>query len=82
MKEPERYARLKYYKDYKGTGKEGFTIELMTEGDTDWGLDVFAPLVRREGAKEGEEADFVHFSTLKELAILSDRGYQIYIARD
>lgn len=77
----ERYARVKYYENNKKPGKEGFAIELRTEDEDDWGLDIFCPLVRREGASEDEEADFIHFSALKELVKLAEYGYIILLGR-
>lgn len=80
MKEPERYARLKYYESYGDQG-EGFAIELRTEDEDEWGLDIFAPCYFRQNAEIGEGADFVHFSLAKELVKLAEYGYQICIAR-
>lgn len=77
----EKYARVRYCENGKEPGKEGFAIELRTEEEEEWGLDIFCPCVRREGAEDGEEADFIHFSALKELAKLAEYGYEIFIGR-
>lgn len=80
MENQEHYARLKYYKEYGDRG-EGFAIELRSEEDNEWGLDIFCPCYHRKDEKEGEEADYVHFSLAKELAKLAEYGYHIFIAK-
>lgn len=82
MEELEYYARLVYYEDYKKTGKEGFAIELKTRDEEEWGLDMFAPCVRREKADKNEEANFIHFGILKELAKLAEYGYTIFLGKE
>ena len=70
-------ARVKYYKDYHG--QEGYAVEICTERQTfdSWGLDTFFPLVRREGANEEEEKNFVHFGLINKIAQLNDMGYTV-----
>lgn len=77
----EKYARVRYLEKNKEPGKEGFAIELRTEDEDEWGLDMFCPCVRREGADTNEEADFIHFSALKELVKLAEYGYIIHLGR-
>lgn len=75
------YARVRYCENNKEPGKEGFAIELRTEDEDDWGLNLFCPCVRREGAGKDEEANFIHFSALKELVKLAEYGYIIHLGR-
>ena len=67
----EKIARIRYIKNEE---REGYLVELLD--DTEWGLNSFYPLVRRENAREEEEKDFVHFgilSTINELQKLNFR---------
>lgn len=66
-------ARIKYCPNYHG--KEGYTVEIFTEGE--WGLDSFYPLVRREGAGDEEDRNFLHFGIVNKIAQLSVLGYTI-----
>lgn len=66
-------ARVKYYADWHK--KEGYAVEIYTDGE--WGLDTFVPLVRREGAGEDEDKDFVHFGLVNKIAQLVDLGYKV-----
>lgn len=70
-------ARVKYYQDYNG--KEGYAVEICTErvAFDDWGLDTFFPFVRREGAREDEERNFVHFGLINKIAQLTELGYKV-----
>ena len=72
-KENKMKARVKYYTDYNG--KEGYAVEIRT--DEGWGLDTFYPLVRREGANEEEEKNFVHFGIINKIAELEILGYSV-----
>ena len=66
-------ANVKYYENYYG--QEGYAVEILNDGS--WGLDTFFPCVRREGADEGEDKNFVHFSLINKIAQLNRLGYQI-----
>lgn len=66
-------ARVKYYADYNG--REGYAVEIHSEGE--WGLDMFFPCVRREGADEDEEKNFIHFSLINKISQLTELGYKI-----
>lgn len=66
-------ARVKYYEDYNG--KEGYAVEIFSEDE--WGLNTFYPLVRRDGAGEDEEKNFVHFGILNKISELKEFGYEI-----
>ena len=70
-------ARIKYYRDYNG--QEGYAVEICTERQAfdDWGLDTFYPLVRREGADNEEEKNFIHFSIINKISQLKDLGYTV-----
>lgn len=72
----ELMARVKYYED-TGDGKDGFAIEISTDKGETWGLDTCYFCHRREGAKESEEADYIHFSALKKLLQCINLGYEI-----
>lgn len=67
-------ARIVYVNNEK---REGYAIETLIDGDEDWGLETFYPLVKREGADEEEEKNFLHFSFVNKLKQLSDLGYSI-----
>ena len=67
----ERKARV----IYRDGDKEGYAVEILTEDG--WGLDTFFPLVRREGANEDEEKNFVHFRILNKLRELKDLSYTV-----
>jgi hypothetical protein len=66
-------AQIKYCADYNG--KEGYAVSIFTDGE--WGLESFFPLVKREGAKEDEERNFVHFGIVNKIAGLQNLGYTI-----
>ena len=66
-------ARIKYEENFNG--KEGYAVEIFSEGE--WGLDTFYPLVKREGASETSEKNFIHFAVLNKLAKLNELGYKI-----
>ena len=66
-------ARIDYCDNYHG--QEGYSVEICINGI--WGLDSFFPLVRREGAKEDEEKNFVHFGLINKIAQLNDMGYTV-----
>ena len=74
----KKKARIIYVND---DNKEGYSVEILTadsEYDTgEWGLDCFFPMVKREGADEGEERNFVHFSLVNKIASLQRMGYTI-----
>lgn len=66
-------ARIKYEENFNG--KEGYAVEIFSEGE--WGLSTFYPLVKREGAEETDEKNFIHFSFINKLAELNELGYKI-----
>lgn len=66
-------ARVKYNHDYNG--KEGYVIYLCVDGE--WVFSSFFPLVKREGANDNEESNFVHFSIINKIAELQAYGYVI-----
>lgn len=66
-------ARVKYQKNYNG--REGYTVEINVDGE--WGLDSFYPLVKREGANEDEERNFVHYGIINKIAELNNLGYTV-----
>ena len=66
-------ARIKYCKDFNG--QEGYAVEVFTDGE--WGLDSFYPLVKRDGADDNEENNFVHYSLINKIRELYDWGYAV-----
>lgn len=70
-------ARVRYCKDYNG--QEGYAVEICTERQTfdDWDLESFFPLVRREGADQDEDRNFVHFGLISKISQLNDLGYTV-----
>lgn len=54
-------GRLRY--DRK---KDSFVYEIRN-GDGEWGMCMEAKCVRREGAEDGEDTNYVHFDLLKKI---------------
>ena len=71
-KETERLARLRY-----SQATDTFYIEVWDE-KYGWSPDMSQKCLRAEGAPEDEEPALVHFSMLKELANLAERGWKIH----
>lgn len=70
-----KQVRVKYYSHYNG-GKEGFALEIKSTDNEEWGLSYFFPCVRREGADEDEEKNFVHYRIINELKQAIELGYK------
>ena len=66
-------ARIKYETNFNG--KEGYAIETFL--DDEWGLCSFFPLVKKQGAEETDENNFIHFSILNKISELQQLGYNI-----
>ena len=47
---------------------DSFVLEIWNEEYQEWGMCRAAKCVRRENAEDGEEANFVHYEILKQLA--------------
>lgn len=71
-----KLARIKYESGSDVWG-EGYRVEILT--DDGWGLDTFYPLVRREGADENEEKNFVNFGILTKIEELRMLGYKFSV---
>lgn len=50
---------------------DSFVYEILGS-DGNWGLCMSSPCVRREGAEEGEETNYVHFELLKKIVFDAD----------
>lgn len=72
-KKAERLARLRY-----SEATDTFYIEIWSEEYQEWSLDMSQKCLRAEGAPPDEEPALVHFSMLKELANLAERGWKIH----
>ena len=66
-------ARIRYCVDFNG--QEGYVVETLVDGE--WGLDTFYPLVKRDGADDHEENNFVHYSLINTIRELYDWGYAV-----
>ncbi len=66
-------ARIRYYEDFNG--QEGYAVEIFT--DSEWGLDSFYPLVKRDGADKHEKNNFVHYTLINKIRELYDYGYKV-----
>ena len=67
----EKIARIRYIKNEE---REGYLVELLD--DTEWGLNSFYPLTRRENATE-EDKDFIHFGILNTINELQKLNFRI-----
>lgn len=69
-------ARVRYENTDR---REGYVIEICVEKQSfdDWAFESFFPFVRREGASDDEEKNFIHFSIINKIAELTDLGYKV-----
>lgn len=56
-----KQGRLRY-----DEASDSFVYEILSDGG-DWGLCMASKCVRREGAEEGEDTNYVHFDLLKKM---------------
>lgn len=57
------YEICSYYVD-----EDGYEIDIEDES-TEWGMCMATKCVRREGAKEGEDTNYIHFDFLKKIVM-------------
>lgn len=68
-------ARIKYYEEYNNFCKDGYALEIFTDGE--WSLSTFYPCKRSEGQTENCEAEFVHYTLLNEIKRCLELGYKV-----
>ena len=68
-------ARLKYYEEYSSHCKDGYALELNSDGE--WGLSHFWRCVRHSKQTENDEAEFIHFTVLTEVEKCLALGYEV-----
>ena len=73
MAKKKLYARLRYCK--RQDGRVGYSIEVRSSSNGEWGLDTWFPLVAADGW-DGE-TDYIHWTILRKLSELQHLGYEI-----
>ena len=66
----ELEGRVRYDKENDAFVYEIRTVDTDEDGEEeigDWGMSLTAKCWRREGAEEGEDADFIHYSFMKQV---------------
>ena len=66
----EMEGRVRYDKETDSFIYEIRTVDIDEEGEEEigeWGMCLATKCRRREGAEEGEEADFIHYSFMKQI---------------
>lgn len=84
----ELTARVRYIKgkpEAERTGKwadeEQFVIEIYDEETESWNFSTGVPLVHSKEFPKQKEANFLHYSFVKEILRMLDMGYKIHEAR-
>lgn len=60
------------------TATDSFVYEIRSDGE--WGMCMAAKCVRREGAEEGEDTNYIHYDILKTVARDAQIGVKIHLA--
>ena len=68
-------ARLKYYEEYNDFCKDGYALELNTDGE--WGLSHFWTCRQCLKQTEDDEPQFIHFTALTEVEKCLALGYEV-----
>ena len=66
----ELEGRVRYDKENDAFVYEVRTVDTDEDGEEvigDWGTSLTCPCVRREGAEDGEDANYIHYSMLKQV---------------